>query len=215
MDSSKHDFGKEFKKHMDDAVGTFKHMDNPGKFNLGKEFKNAIEIIKLNTKKMHDVSERKTSGKGAIIFIILAAIAMNLGVYFSLLRFDFLRPSILSMVISAVIYIVLMIVMIFVLDFVGSHFFKGKGNFGQLFKVLGYGNLIMVAGIISILGGIAGIWYLVIMYKALATVKKLNVTSIILTIVITIVVGGIIGTLLTSLTGYGPMNLIGIDRTWF
>jgi hypothetical protein len=205
------DFQHEFKKHLDDAVDTFKEMKDPGKFNFGNEIKNAIEIIKLNTKAIHSVATRKTTATAAVLFIVLATVAMNVGLYLQFMRFDFIRPSILSLVINGLIYIAFTFVVIFIYDIVASQFFKGKGKFGELFRVLGYGNFIMILGVVPMLGGLAGIWYLVITYKALTEVKKLNPTNSVLTILIAIVIAGILSALLSSLIGYGPLGLLGYD----
>jgi hypothetical protein len=210
-----HEIQEDLKEHFDDVVDTFKSIKDPGKFEMGKEFMNALEVLKLNTKKMHDISQRKTTATAAFLFIVLAAIAMNLGIYLSFLRFDFIRPSFVSLLISGVIYIVLTIIMIFIYDFVGSRFFKGKGNYGELFRVLGYGNLVLVAGIIPMLSGLAGIWYLVVSYMALRTVKKLNPMHTIFTILITVIVGGALSVLITQLLGYGPAQMIGLDSSLF
>lgn len=214
MNKHENEFQKEFKKHFDDAVDTFKEMKDPGRFNLGNEFKNAIEVVKLNSKAMHSVATRKTTAAAAIMFIVLAAVAMNAGVYLQFMRFDFIRPTLLSLIINGLIYIVFMVVVIFIYDIIASQVFKGKGTFSELFRVMGYGNFIMVLGLIPMLGGLAGIWYLVISYKSLNVVKKLNPTNSILTIIIAFVIGGILSALLSSLIGYGPLSLVGYEVTF-
>ncbi|MFC1655938.1 YIP1 family protein [Patescibacteria group bacterium] len=204
MDShhKKHDdMQDELKTHFNDAVDTFKGMNNPGKFDLKKEVENAWAIIKLDTKKMHDVSMRKTTATAALLFFILAAIGSSLGMYLPWIRFGFPLGSVL---ISALVTFVGYVVMVFVYDFVASQFFKGKGKYGELFRVLGYGSLIIVASIIPVVGGLVGLWYLVISYKALATVKKMNPTHTVFTIIISILVIGVLMWVLNMIFGFWP-----------
>lgn len=214
MTKPEKDFQQDFKKHLDDAVDTLKEIKNPGKFSVGDEFKNAIEIAKLNSKVIHSVATRKTTTAAAVLFIILATVAMNLGIYMQFARFEFLRPSMSWLLINGLIYVIFMIVLIFVYDIVASQVFKGKGSFGELFRVLGYGSAVMILGIIPMLGTIAGLWYLVITYKALTEIKKLNPANSVLTIIIAIVIGGVISALLASLAGYSPLGLAGYDITF-
>ncbi len=57
------DFQKEFKSHLSGAAETFKDLKGGGKFDIGKEFMNAIEVLKLNGKKMLNHKNKLFNGK--------------------------------------------------------------------------------------------------------------------------------------------------------
>lgn len=211
MNKNEKDFQHEFKKHLDDAVDTFKEMKSPGKFNMKDELKNAIDVVKLDAKAMHSVATRKTTAAAAILFIVLATVAMNLGIYLQFMRFSFIKPSLGWLLINGIVYVVFTVLFIFIYDIVATQIFKGKGNFGELFRVLGYGNFVMILAVIPMLGVLAGLWYLVITYRALTLVKKLNPTNSVLTIIITVVAGLLLSMLLASTIGYAPLSMVSYD----
>jgi hypothetical protein len=185
-----HNMQGEFKEHLDGAMDTLKEIKNPGKFDFKKEFMNAIEILKLNEKTMHEISTRKTTATAAFLFILMGVVATSLGTYFMFP--SAWRPSVTYLLISMVVSLVAAFVAIFAIDFVASKFFKGKGNFGQLFRVMGYAYVVMIPyiliavapGLMSIIGLVAGVWMIVVTFKAIAVVKKLNPTHIIFTLLI-------------------------------
>lgn len=208
---NKPEFQDEMKHHLGDAVKTFEDMGHPGKLNLAIEFKNAIEIIKLNTAKIHSVSENKKSSLGAIIFILISIIVVNLGNYFVYFRFGMHTTAINSLLTTAVITFISLIISIFAYDFIGSYFFKGKKSFSELFRVLGYGYLITVIVIIPILTVIASIWYLIITYKTLVNVKKLNPTNAVLTILLGIVSVSILYFIISLIIGGPALQYYGMN----
>ena len=188
-----HDMQDEFKKHLEGASETFKEIGHPGRFDFKKEFMNAIEILKLNEKKMSDISTRKTTATAAFLFILMGVVSMSLGSYFMLSVVW--RPSIGFLLVNMVVSLVTAFVAIFAIDFVASQFFKGKGNFGQLFRVMGYMYALMIPfillavapGLYGLLGLVLGVWMIVVTYKIIAVVKKLNPTHIVFTLIIVIV----------------------------
>ena len=66
-----HDMQDELKEHFDGAMSTLKEIKDPGKFDFKKEFMNAIEILKLNEKKMTEIATRKTTATAAFLFALL------------------------------------------------------------------------------------------------------------------------------------------------
>lgn len=204
-----HDMQDEFKKHLGGAADTFKEIKNPGKFDFKTEFMNAIEILKLNEKKITEISTRKTTATAAFLFVLMGVVAMGLGTY---LMFPAAwRPSVGYLFISMLISLVAFFVAVFAIDFVGSQFFKGKGDFGQLFRVMGYSYILMVPyillavapGLMSIITLVTGVWLLVVGYKAISVVKKLNPTHTIFTILIV----GVALAIIYSLLGYFGIGL--------
>lgn len=210
---NKPEFQDEMKHHLGDAAKTFEDMSHPGKFDLGTEFKNAIEIIKLNATKIHSVSENKTSSLGSIIFILISLIIINFGNYFVYFRFGMQLAGINNLLITSVISLISIVFSIFAYDFIGSYFFKGKKSFRELFRVLGYGYLVMVISIIPVLTVIASIWYLIITYKALVGIKKLSSTNAILTILLSIVAVSIIYFVISLIIGGPTLQYYGMSAS--
>lgn len=198
----------DFKEHLDGAMGTFKEMKNPGKFCIKTEFMNAIEILKLNEKKMQEVATSKTAAIAALLFILAGIVAMSLGQYF---MFSWLRPSVGYLLLSMAYNLVGVIVGIFAINFVANQFFKGKGNFGQLFKVMGYAYIAVIPFVLvavspvlmSILSLVVGIWMIVVSFKTMAVIKKTNVLNTIFTFLIVGVAFAIISTVIVRVFGLG------------
>lgn len=220
MDTHKHhqthkpsepDFGKEVSGEFHEAAEVIHEMGTPGKFDIGKEFKNAIEVIKLKEKKMLEVAASKQASLGSLIFIVMAIVIANLASYLYLARIGLSGLAINTILITALITFVSFIVAVFVYDFVGSYLFKGKGDFKQLFRVLGYGYLVNLIGIIPMLAIVGGIWYLVITYKTLTNIKKLDATNAVLTILITIVVVAVLNYIVAIFVGGGVFTSYGVD----
>jgi len=201
--------GNDLKEHFDGAMGTFKEMQHPGKFDLKKEFMNAIEILKLNEKKMEEVANNKSATVPALIFIAVGIIAMNLGMYF--MWPGWLRPEMSYLLISVVYNLVGAIVGIFAIDFVANQFFKGKGNFGQLLRVMGYTYISMIPYILvavvptltSIIGIVVGIWMLVVFFRMMGVIKKLSALNTLFTILIVGIALGIVMTIIARVFGLG------------
>ena len=202
------DVQKELKTHISGAAETLKDIKAGGKFDLGKEFMNAFEVLKLNTKKMEEIAVNKAAALPALLFIIAGVVAFHLGFYFfmsSISRGLFgvaLTPGILDLIISIVLSSAVAIVQIFVLDFVGNVFFKGQGKFGELFRVLGYASVVMLLCLIFQLGVIGGLWFLIAAYFALNKIKKLNPTNTVITLVIALVVTALVTYLLNLLFAF-------------
>jgi len=205
------DIQKELKTHLSGAAETFKDLKGGGKFDIGKEFMNALEILKLNGKKMEEIAANKAAALPALIFILIGALAFHVGIYFFFANMmkglgalagmgDFsLNIPLLDLLISFLLLSVITIVEIFVLDFVANIAFKGQGKFGQLFRVLGYANLVMIISVFMQIGFIGGIWLLVVSYVALTKIKKLDSTNTVLTIIISLVVVAVLSYLVNLL----------------
>jgi len=220
MEEHKHpqhkpEFQEEMKGHLGDAAKTFEDMGHAGKFDIAKEFKNAIEVIKLSSSKIHAVSESKKASLGAALFILITIVIANLGNYLVYFRFGFHGMAFQNLIITAVVSLISLVFSIFVYDFIGSYFFQGKKSFRQLFRVLGYGYLIMVISLISFLTVIGSIWYLIITYKALVNVKKLNSTNAVLTILLSIVAVALVFFVISLVIGGPVIQYYGLSGSGF
>lgn len=217
-----HNLGEEIKDEFVEAGETIKEMAPSGKFNLMGELKDALEVVKMKTDKIHAVAMRRNAALPALLIIIAGALAVELGEYLNSLRYvEVMRPliagssNIFFWLVSALILLVSTLGIIFVYEVVGSKIFKGKGDFGQLFRVIGYGNLILVVSLLPILRGIAYVWYAVIVYEAIKQVKKLEPLKAVLTIIISMVIVSLIAALISILFGNTLMDIYGLGLSYF
>lgn len=217
-----HGFQDDLKEEFHEAAETFKEMAPSGKFDLMKELKDAVEVVKMKTEKIHAVSMRKSAALPALLIIIAGVLAVQLGEFLNLLRYPMImRPliggssTIVTLLSGFLIFLISTLGIIFVYELVGSKVFKGKGDFGQLFRVIGYGNLILVASIVPILRGVAFVWYAVIVYEAIRHVKKLEPIKAVLTIIISMVIITLIAGVISLLFGNMLMDIYGLGLSYF
>lgn len=207
---------------FEEAVDTIKEFGQGGKFDLMKELKVAIEVVKMKTAAINSVAIKKSAALPALLIIIAGAVAIELGEYLNTLRYiEVLRPmyggsyDLFSLLISFLVLLATTLGIIFVYELIGTKVFKGKGDFGQLFRVVGYGNLILVVSLVPILRGIAYVWYAVIVYEAIKHVKKLEPVKAVLTIIISMVVISLITGLISLLFGNSIMDFYGLGLSYF
>jgi hypothetical protein len=217
-----HNSQNDIKEEFTEAADTFKEMIPSGKLNLMKELKDAIEVVKMKTEKIHAVSMRKKAALPALLIIIAGVMAVELGEYLNSLRYiEVIRPmvagsyNLVALLASFLIVLVSTLGIIFVYEIIGTRVFKGKGDFGQLFRVIGYGNLVLVASLVPILRGIAYVWYAVIVYEAIKQVKKLEPMKAVLTIIISMVIISLIAALISLLFGNMIMDIYGLGLSYF
>jgi hypothetical protein len=172
-----------------------------------------LEIVKLNQSRMDAVAKRDSEGiTMALVYLAIGALAAPLGgaVFgYSVLGTVF-RTPIVSALIGAVVAIVLSVLGLYITNLVAVKLFKGQGKFPEYFRVMGYASLINVVGLlsmVSVLGSIAGIWLLVINFKALMSVHKLDTTNAVLTIIVSVVVSVVLTFLVTAV---GLTALMGV-----
>ncbi len=210
---NEHEFQDEFKNHLGDAAKTFDDMTHAKKFDFREEFMNAIEVIKLKASKINSVAVSKNASLGAIIFILISLVAANIGNYFDYFRFEMHTSVLNNLVITAITSFAAFIISVFAYDFIGSYLFNGKKSFRELFRVLGYGYLIMAISIISVLSLVASVWYLIITYKSLVNVKKLNSTNAILTILLGIISVSVVFFVISLIIGGPVLQYYGLSAS--
>ncbi len=210
---NEHEFQDELKNHLGDAAKTFDDMTHTKKFDFREEFMNAIEVIKLRAAKINSVAVSKNASLGAIIFILMSLVAANIGNYFVYFRFGMHSSVLNNLIITALVSFAAFIISVFAYDFIGSYLFNGKKSFRELFRVLGYGYLIMAISIISVLSLVASIWYLIITYKSLVNVKRLNSTNAILTILLGMIAVSVVFFIISLIIGGPVLQYYGLSAS--
>lgn len=178
-----------------------------GKLDFGKAFNKFIEILKLNKQAMEEVSNDESLNAVALIFLVAASITSPL------VMMIYFRYFTVMGVIGMLLYPVMMLVSLWVLTYVANNFFKGQLVFARLFRVIGLASLIEVAYLLAILsitlGGVvslvAGIWLLVVMFKVLTGLFKLDAVNAVLSLIVTGVALMILMMVLGAL-GLGMVN---------
>lgn len=177
-----------------------------------KEVMKAVEIVKLKTGVMTEVAADEKGNVPAGAFIVLAALAMAFNQY--LFPYEFMgiayRPGLDTVVVQAILYVIFSVVGIFVLGFVAQKLFKGKAKPCEFFRVCGYASLLGVACLIPMVGILAVLWMLVVYFKLLKNVQKLDdgsaVGALVVAIIALVVIGGIYGIVFGGLMMGGMMG---------
>jgi len=105
------------------------------------------------------------------------------------------QPTLKMSVGMGIVRIITTIIGIYFLSIIGEKLFGGKAKKEEVFRVLGYGTIVMWLGIIPQLGFIGGIWLIVITLSILKHLHKLSI-------------GGIVGSIIVSLFGMGLVLMI-------
>jgi hypothetical protein len=183
--------------------------------NLGNSFQKFLQIVKLDKKAIEDVSKDKKGATGALIFLVVGALASPLAMaIFGVTLFGItVRPAIGDVFIQAILAVIMAGLVIFITSLVAIKLFKGHGTFSEYFRIAGLTYGLNVIGIISfiipsfgmLIGLLVGIWMLVINYIAIKIVFKLDDTNTVLTMIVTVVVFMLLSAIVAS-TGFGVMS---------
>lgn len=182
-------------------------------------FGDVIEILKMNQAKMDAVAARDGEGITlALVYLVIGQLVAALGgavLGYTILGTTF-RTPIVNALIGGVVSAAISAAVLYITSLIAVRVFNGKGKFPAYFRVMGYASLINVVGFVTMvpfLTAISGIWLLVINYKALMSVHKLDSTNAILSIVLTVVaffvltyLVGMIGLNAMMAGGAGAMN---------
>jgi hypothetical protein len=164
-----------------------------------------LEILKMNKAKIDAVGGRDGEGiTMALIYMAVGLLGAPLGG--AIIGYTFLkmtvRTPILSALISWVVAVAIGFIGLYITNLVAERLFKGKGKFGQYFRVMGYASFASVLGFLTfipIVGSLAVLWVnLVINYLALKQVHKLDNTNAILAMIVSFVITMILAFVVAS-----------------
>jgi hypothetical protein len=162
-----------------------------------------IGVFKLDIATFEEIeADQSATGQAALVVLIVALIS-GLG---SGLGASFMQTSFLSSFISSVLATFTgWIVWSFVTYFVGTTFFAGKADMGEMLRVLGFSYAPQVLSIIPCIGWLIGlIWSLVAGFIAVRQGLDLDNTKAALTIIIgffaIILVSAVFGLIFGGLT---------------
>jgi len=166
--------------------------------NIVPEFKTALQVILFNEKAMHEVAADKNKTKFGFAIIVVAAILGIIGQQFFM---GFFKPTLAVSVVSMVVQLILVIIGIYVISWVAKKIFKGTASHDAFFRVMAYGMILGWASIIPMLGIIAGLWALALLFVILTKVHKVTAGGAIGTIIISLIILAIVSAILSPFTG--------------
>ncbi len=191
-------------EHASHSAASNKFSFNLSGIDWKKEVMDAIEILKLNKTKMHEVAGREKATTVGIVFIVIPQIvsvilsAILLSRYFSSWQF-YLIPGLTS--------IISPFLLIYAFHLAATQVFKAKGELFPFFRVMSYISVITVltpvvtlltfvswglAGLAGLVSLVAGIWMLIVAYHLLQDMYKLTNQNTVLSMIIGIVAVAIV-----------------------
>lgn len=178
-----------------------------------QEVKNAIEILKLNKTKMHEVAKNEKANTVGLVFIILPSLLSLIIVVAAARGFiGWAHGSYIMQMISPFLFF-------YAVHFCATQFFQGKGNVVEFFRVVSYTYVIYLlipvlvllsfvsltlAGLVGLVTIAAGIWALIVSYHILMETYHVTSANAILTLVIAIVAVGIIVSIVQNMLFPAP-----------
>lgn len=177
-----------------------------------KMYKDLLEILKLNSTAIVDISNNEKGAVNALIGLLLGAI----GTYLGSLIFGFnffgavVRPSVVDVLMRSLVSVLVSAVFIFIMTFVSVNFFKGVGSVKRLFNVVGLSmgiNFVffitpLLGSLGALLGLVVGVWLIVVNFYAVKHIFKLDTNSTIFVLIISYVLLFIVGSIV-GLLGVG------------
>lgn len=156
-----------------------------------KEVLNAFEIMKLNVGVMTVVKGDEKATIPAVFFMLAVSLASALNqVIFpvKVMGIVIYTPDAGTVLVVWLGGFVGLVLGCVIMNFVAQKLFRGKAKFIEFLRVSGYAALLGVVSILPVVGIVAGLWGLVVLFKNLKIVHKLTD-------------GGAVGTMVISIIG--------------
>ncbi len=169
-----------------------------------------IGVFKLNVDTFEEIeADQGATGQAALVVLIVALI----GAFGSAIGASFANTSFFSSFLSSLIgTFVGWIAWSFVTYFVGTTFFGGKSDMGQMLRVIGFAYVPQVLAIIPCIGWIVGaVWSLIAAFIAIRQGLDLDNTKAFFTIIIGfiafVIVMAIVGVIFgVTAAGFGALT---------
>jgi hypothetical protein len=179
----------------------------------------AIRAARLDKSLYEEVEGNAALTQEAIIFVVIvAAISAFGGFLSSLIGGGGIVGAIVGFIVGTIIAVALYFVWAFLNYIIGTNLFKGKAEYSELLRTLGYAygpNVLGVLAFIPCLGGLAGlvgaIWMAVAGFFAVRQALNVDNTNAILTIVVSFVVYLIILAILATFGIAGGLGLAALS----
>ena len=175
---------------------------------FGKMINRVTRAAMLDVNLYEEVEADTSLNQEALIVVILVSIAGGIGSFLAQVFGGEIGPAVISLLVTIVLGVVSYYIWAYITHFVGTRFFGGTADPGELLRTLGYASgprALALLGFIPCLGGLAAlvgaIWALVTGVVAVRQALDFDTTKAILTsaigwviaLVISIVVGLVFG----------------------
>ncbi|MCX6029820.1 MAG: YIP1 family protein [Chloroflexi bacterium] len=167
-----------------------------------------IRAARLDKSFYEEVEHDTSYTQDALVVVILASVAGALGGFLSALFGGSFGVAIFSFVVSAVTGVVSYYIWVYLVHLIGTKFFKGTGDRGEVARALGFAwapRVLNILSFIPFLGGLVGFvaWIWTIATGFIATRQSLDQdnTNAALTVVVAAVVAFIISLLIGLIFG--------------
>jgi hypothetical protein len=139
-------------------------------------FSGMLRAAKLDKNFYEEVEADTSYGQDALIVVILAALAGGVGVFFgSILIGHNLFASLAGLIVGIVRALVIYFAWVFVAQYVGTRFFKGTGDFGEVQRAFGFAyapqvlNILGFLSFVPVINCVAWVIPLLVMLWSIAT----------------------------------------------
>lgn len=162
-------------------------------------FAGMIRAARLDKEFYEEVEHDTSYNQDALVVVILASLAGALGGFLASLFRGHIGAAIFALIVGAVTSVVSYYIWVFLVQFIGTKFFKGTGDFGEVARALGFAwapRVLNILSFIPILGGIIGfvswIWTIATGFVATRQALDQDDTNAALTVIVAAVVAFLI-----------------------
>ena len=181
---------------------------------FGKMINRVTRAAMLDVNLYEEVEADTSLNQEALIVVILVSIAGGIGSFLAQVFSGEIGPAVISLLVTIVLGIVSYYIWAYITQFVGTRFFGGTADPGELLRTLGYASgprALALLGFIPCLGGLAAlvgaIWALVTGVVAVRQALDFDTTKAILTSIIGWVIALAISIVVGLVFGVGAFGV--------
>lgn len=159
-------------------------------------FKSAADVALLKEGEMSKLAADKDALVPALVMVALAALVTALGYAIFPMHsgmYVVYRPDFLWVLEKVVWTFALNVAALYLVGYLAVQLFKSKLDMEGFVRLMGHGMIVSLFSIIPSLGFVSGIWSLVILWKVLHELGKLDLVEVIILLVIAVIVVGALG----------------------
>lgn len=167
-----------------------------------------IRAVRLDKSFYEEVEHDPSYTQDALVVVILATVAGAFGSFLSALFQGHFGAAVWNLVTQTVTGIVSYYVWVFLVQYIGTRFFKGTGDFGEVQRALGFAwapRVLNIFSFIPLLGGLVGfvawIWSIATGFIATRQALDQDDTNAALTVVVAAIIAFFIGLLIAVVFG--------------
>jgi hypothetical protein len=165
-----------------------------------------IRAARLDKAFYEEVEHDTSYSQDALVVVILATVAGAFGSFLSALFNGHPGAAIWNLISGTVTGLISYYVWVFLIQFIGTRFFKGTGDFGEVQRALGFAwapRVLNIVSFIPFLGGLIGfiawIWSIATGFVATRQALDQDDTNAALTVIVAAVVALLIGLLIAAI----------------